>query len=241
MKIYVIDQGQFNEKDIEIDKDYLKKHKDSVSFPGFDLEGNKIKVFDVTRDSLQPLAEKAVMARFNSLNWTKNKWMTIILVVACLFFALQYTNYKAQNKGLATALEQAQTERAELLKWNIPNKPIATPINTPIEKTKEPVQPVNKNLSPQNQELNYQLGMADLQSQKMALGYKNDIDLLNEKLRLCEEQKGEVRTKTDLEIYKEIQESYTDQKRKELENIVKYEYLDEARKVAVKYCDKINN
>jgi len=230
MRYYIIQGWKASEVDEK--SPALKTVKNEVIWKWLDLNNKEIKIIDKERRKLAPLMDKAITARFNSANSVKSKLILVVLIIACVFFWLQYSNYKWQATNLKLALEQIQKEKLALMN----NK--NTPAKVTDEKVESPAKQ-NNDLKYKNDELNNQLQLISLTNKKDELILQNNIELLEEKLKMCEDLRLENRSQTDLEMYKEIDLNYTDQKKAELKNIVKYEYLDEARKVAIKYCDKI--
>jgi cell division protein FtsL len=232
MKNYIIKDWYFNE--VLTTDDQIKKNTKSIAFVWQDLDWQKIKCFDLERDKLLWLVNRATELRFSNTFWQKRNILTLLLIIWIFICAFQWSSYKWKNWVLMTSLEQVQNERDNLLKdmWKINiGSPIIKKENEIVEKNN----PTTDSLINQNNKLNDQLEFIEQ-------WYKNQISLISQKLEYCEIENKKVSSslwKTDLEIYQDLLKDFTVAKKEELKQIVKYEYLDEARKLAQQYCSKI--
>lgn len=251
MRFYTLANGYFTE--VKNDNIEVKDIKKNLWYPGKDLNGEDIKFIDVERKSLKPVVTRVWELRFANIYMRNSKIIMLLLLIWCVFFGSQYSNYYWQTKNLTLANEQLKKEN-DLLRSAPPVVHTGSTDNTKktsLEEIQKESFTANVNtgttLTKEQQaefeRAQYQktLDMLTLENEKSNLQKQNSIDLLTTQLTQCNAEKTEAITqknsqKNEMQIYNEIEAKYKGEKMQELENIVKYKYLDEARALAQKSC-----
>jgi len=241
MKKYLLSGTTFH----EITETEFKSYKPNEYIEAIweDLEGNKIILLNKNQKSINDITQKLIWFRFANLNTTKSKILQLVLFLWILMFASWFFNYKWQVGNYEKALEQCNTEKTTLLNQKTTN--ITAPVvNTKpnvwvVEKKEDNIDNSANSLIDQNNKLSDELDKITYEKMQSEQDYKWQISILNERLNICKESIPKVDSKTELQIYQELEKNFTDKKREELKQIMRYEYLDEARKLAQQYCSKL--